>query len=168
MEKSISDVVDVEHNDEFAAYYSSPASHSPKMETYIQFFIAAEAGNDEKIDLLATDDITWDFNSGSEIPNGLPWIGIFKGKKEIYQIAKAIKVVNIQVLSRQYYLIQESESQLIVAAKDDIKIMDKVEITNINFVNIITFKNNKIQYIKTVEDNSKLLPAYQKLINNDM
>lgn len=167
MKKSltINNKFEIKPEDEFAAYYSSPASHSPKMKAYIQFFIAAEAGDDAIIDTLATEDIIWNFNAGSEVAGGLPWIGEFKGKKEIYAIAKKIKSVNIQVLSREYYLIQENESQLIVAARDDITIMDQVKVTNINFVNIITFKANKIQHIRTVEDNSKLLLAYQKLKN---
>lgn len=144
-----------------SAYYSSPESHSQKMKTYISFFVAAEEGDTKTMSNLSTEDITWDFNAGSKIVNGLPWVGLFKGQKAILEVSQKIKPFKIEVLSREYYLISETEGQLIIFAKDDIKIFDSILIPNINFANVITFQNNKISYIKTVEDNSRLTKAYE-------
>lgn len=149
-------------NSSTAAYYSSsPSSHSAKMNAYIHFFVAAEAGDTQAMDKLATDDITWDFDAGSEIAHGLPWIGLFKGKKAIIEVSQKIKNFKIKVLSRKYYLISENESQLIVVAKDNVKIFDSIIVPNINFANVVTFQGGKIVSIKTVEDNARLSKAYE-------
>ncbi|MSP53862.1 MAG: hypothetical protein EXR81_06415 [Gammaproteobacteria bacterium] len=141
------------------AYYSaSPESRSAKMEAYIQFMHAAHAGDAEMANKVGTDDITWDINAGSEVPNGLPWIGLFKGKAAIIKAADSMK--GLEVLSREYYLILEQETQLIIFAKDTVKCWGMI-IPNINFSNAITFRGDKIAYIKTVEDSSRFLVAYQ-------
>jgi hypothetical protein len=142
-------------------YYSaSPESHSAKMNAYIHFMHAVHDGDAKTANEVATDDITWDLNAGSETPNGLPWIGLFKGKKEIFQAAQSINRLELEVLSRQYYLILETKTQLIMVAKDTIKLKGMV-IPNIGFANVITFRGDKIAYIKSVEDSARVLTAYQ-------
>lgn len=141
------------------AYYSfSPELHSPKMEAYIQFMHAAHAGDAEMANQVATDDVTWDINAGSEVPNGLPWIGLFEGKKAIIEAASLMK--GLEVLSREYYLVLEQEDQLIIFAKDTVKCWGMV-IPDIGFSNVITFRGNKIAYIKTIEDSARFLVSYQ-------
>ncbi len=44
-------------NETHAAYYSSPESHSEKMNAYIHFFVAAEEGDIESMVQLSTSDI---------------------------------------------------------------------------------------------------------------
>lgn len=115
----------------------------------IESFLAlyAEAGDTKTMNELATDDVVLDFDSGSEVEGGLPWIGLFKGKKDIAEVAQKIKAMKIKVLSRDYYLISETNNQLIVAAKDNIIFLDKIIVPNINFVNIITFRDDEIAYM---------------------
>ena len=124
-----------------AYYSSSPESHSAKMDAYIQFMHAAHAGNAEMANKVATNDITWDIDAGSEVPNGLPWIGLFKGKEAIMRAAESMK--GLEVLSREYYLILEQETQLIIFAKDTVKFKEMI-IPNISFANVITFCGDKI------------------------
>lgn len=144
-----------------SVYYSAfPGSHSAKMNTYIHFMHAVHDGDAKTASEVATDDITWDLNAGSETPNGLPWIGLFKGKKEIFQAAELINQLELEVLSRQYSLILETKTQLIMVAKDTIKLKGMV-IPNVGFANVITFRGDKIAYIKSVEDSSRVLTAYQ-------
>src|SRR5690242_3646483 len=66
--------------------YFSSAAHSAKMQTYVHFMQAAHAGDVKTANEVATDDITWDLNAGGQVPDGLPWIGLFKGTKEITQM----------------------------------------------------------------------------------
>jgi hypothetical protein len=144
-----------------SVYYSaSPESHSAKMNAYIHFMHAVHDGDAKTANEVATDDITWDLNAGSETPNGLPWIGLFKGKKEIFQAAQSINQLELEVLSRKYYLILETKTQLIMVAKDTIKLKGMV-IPNIGFANVITFRGDKISYIESVEDSARVLTAYQ-------
>lgn len=144
-----------------SAYYStSPESHSAKMDTYIHFMHAVHDGDAKTANEVATDDITWDLNAGSQTPNGLPWIGLFTGKKAIFQAAQSINQLELEVLSRQYYLILETKTQLIMVAKDNIKLKGMV-IPNVGFANVITFRGNKIAYIKSIEDSARVLTAYQ-------
>lgn len=144
-----------------AAYYSaSPESHSAKMNTYIHFMKAAHDGDAKTANEVATDDITWDLNAGSEVANGLPWNGIFKGKKAIFQMVQPMKELELEVLSRKYYLILETKTQLIMVATDTIKLKGMV-IPNVSFANVITFRGDKIAYIKSVEDGTRVLVAYQ-------
>lgn len=138
-----------------------PEAHSAKMKAYIQFFVAAEAGDVQTMNQLSTRDITWDFNAGSEVANGIPWIGLFKGQDAVRAVSQKIKNFRIEVLTRDYYLISETESQLIIFAKDTIRLFDRIVVPNINFANVITFKDDKIATIKTVEDNARLLKAYE-------
>jgi ketosteroid isomerase-like protein len=143
-------------------YYSS-AAHSAKMKTYVHFMQAAHAGDIKTSREVATDDITWDLNAGGEVPNGLPWIGLFKGEKEITQMIQSMK--GIAVLSRHYYYLAETETQLIAVGKDTIKMWDMV-IPNIAWSFVITFRDDKIAYIQSMEDSARVLIAYQAYKTN--
>lgn len=142
-------------------YYStSPESQSAKMQTYIHFMKAAHDGDAEIANEVTTDDITWDFMPGSEVANGLPWIGLFKGKKAIFEMVQPMKELELEVLSRKYDFLLETETQLIMMVTDTIKLKGMV-LPNVSGVNVITFHGDKIAYIKSVEDGTRVLIAYQ-------
>lgn len=144
-----------------AVYYSSsPKSQSAKMNTYIHFMHAAHDGDAKAANEVTTTDITWDFMPGSEVANGLPWIGLFKGKKAIFKMVQPMKELELEVLSRKYDFLLETETQLIMMVTDTIKLKGMV-IPNVSGVNVITFRGDKIAYIKSVEDGTRVLTAYQ-------
>lgn len=128
------------------------------MKTYVHFMQAAHAGDAKTASEVATDDITWDLNAGGQVPDGLPWIGSFKGQKQIFQMIDSMK--GIEVLSRHYYYISENKTQLIAMGKDTIK-MWGVVIPNIAWAFVITFRGDKIAYIQSMEDSARVLVAYQ-------
>ncbi|PIQ42518.1 MAG: hypothetical protein COV52_10340 [Gammaproteobacteria bacterium CG11_big_fil_rev_8_21_14_0_20_46_22] len=140
---------------------TSNSHHSWQLKAYVDFFVAAEAGDTERLKALSSENIVWDFNAGSQTKEGLPWIGLFQGHDEIIRVAQKIKPFKIEVLTREYDLIIEDTSRLIVFAKDTIRMFDTIAIENIHFANMVEFEGKKIWRIKTVEDNTRILSAYK-------